>query len=118
MVSVTTTDAATVVELCPWVEALEDVLDGPNVEVAWLVDPPVDDCVAVCVDELCPSVDGPDVEVAWLVGPPVELAWLVDPPVDDCVEDCVDELWACVEVGAREELLDGLVGKTVDEITI
>ena len=31
-----------------------EVLDVPDVELAWLVEPPVDDCVAVCVDELCP----------------------------------------------------------------
>ena len=61
-VSVTTTDAAIVVvsvavlELCPCVDvgALEVLLDGPDVELAWLVEPPVDDCVAVCVAELCP----------------------------------------------------------------
>ena len=61
-VSVTTTDAAIVVvsvavlELCLCVDvgALEVLLDGPDVELAWLVEPPVDDCVAVCVDELCP----------------------------------------------------------------
>ena len=32
----------------------DELLDGPNVELAWLVEPPVDDCVAVWVDELCP----------------------------------------------------------------
>ena len=61
-VSVTTTDAAIVVvsvavlELCPCVDvgALEVLLDGPDVELAWLVEPPVDECVAVCVDELRP----------------------------------------------------------------
>ena len=43
-------------ELCPLVEvgALEELLDGADVELAWLVDPAVDDCVAVCVDVLCP----------------------------------------------------------------
>ena len=34
--------------------ALDELLDGPDVELAWLDDPAVDDCVAVCVDELCP----------------------------------------------------------------
>ena len=62
-----------------WVEvgALEELLDVADVELAWLEEPAVDDCVAVCVDVLCPWVevgaleellDGPDVEVAWLVG--------------------------------------------------
>ena len=31
-----------------------EALDVPDVELAWLVEPSVDDCVAVCVDELCP----------------------------------------------------------------
>ena len=35
------------------VGALEELLDGPD-ELAWLVEPPVDDCVAVSVDEFCP----------------------------------------------------------------
>ena len=34
--------------------ALEELLDSPDVAIAWLVGLPVDDCVAVCVDELCP----------------------------------------------------------------
>ena len=73
------------------VGALEELLDGPNVELDWLVEPPVDDCVAVCVDELCPSVEVGAL-VKLLVGPVVEVAWLVDPPVDDCVTVCVVEL--------------------------
>ena len=61
------------------VGALDELLDGPDVEVAWLVEPVVDDGVAV--DKLCPWVevgaldellDGPDVEVAWLVEPAVD----------------------------------------------
>ena len=36
------------------VGALDELLDGPDVEVSWLVEPAVVDCVAVCVDELCP----------------------------------------------------------------
>ena len=28
--------------------------DGPDVELALLVELPVDECVSVCVDELCP----------------------------------------------------------------
>ena len=48
--------AVCVDELCPRVDvgSLEELLDGPNVELSWLVEPPVDDCVAVCVDELGP----------------------------------------------------------------
>ena len=51
------------------VGALEELLDGPDVELAWLVDPAVDECV----DVLCPAVevgalkellDGSDVKVA------------------------------------------------------
>ena len=49
-------DCVCVDVLCPSVEvgALEELLESTDVEVAWLVDPPVDDCVAVCVDVLCP----------------------------------------------------------------
>ena len=36
------------------VGALEVLLDSPDVVIAWLVELSVDDCVAVCVDELCP----------------------------------------------------------------
>ena len=36
------------------VGALDELLEGPDDELAWLVEPAVDDCVAVCVDELCP----------------------------------------------------------------
>ena len=55
------------------VGVLEELLDGADVELAWLVDPAVDVCVAVCVDVLCAAVvvgaleellDGPDVELA------------------------------------------------------
>ena len=47
-------DGVAVDELCPWVEvgALDELLDGPDVEVAWLVESAVDDCLAV--DELWP----------------------------------------------------------------
>ena len=39
---------------CPVeVVALEELLDGPEVEVAWLVEHAVDDFVAICVNELC-----------------------------------------------------------------
>ena len=63
------------------VGALEVLLDTPDVVIAWLVELSVDDCVAVCVDELCPCVDvsamevlldSPDVVEAWsvlLIGP-------------------------------------------------
>ena len=34
--------------------ALDELLDCSDVELAWLVEPTVDDCVAVSVDELCP----------------------------------------------------------------
>ena len=44
------------------VGALEVLLDGPDVELAWLVEPPVDDCVAVCVDELVALVESIVVE--------------------------------------------------------
>ena len=65
------------------VGALEVLLDSPDVVIAWLVELTVDDCVAVCVDELCPCVlekllDCPDVEEVWLM----------EPPVDDCVAVC------------------------------
>ena len=55
------------------VGALDELLDGADVELAWLVEPIIDDCVTVSVDELCPRVDvgalvklldGPDVELA------------------------------------------------------
>ena len=102
MVSVTTTEAATVVELCTVVVgALEELLDEADVELAWLVDPAVDDCV----DVLCPAVEVGALEEL-LDGADVEVAWLVDPAVDDCVAVCVDELCSSVELGALE-LLDG-----------
>ena len=72
------------------VGALEELLDGADVELAWLVDPAVDDCVAVCVDVLCPAVevgaleelvDGLDVVLAWLV-----LVWAVlQDPLSDVI---------------------------------
>ena len=74
-------------ELVELVAKEVDVLDGSDGE---LVEPPVTDCVAVCVDELCPSVEVDALEE--LLDGPDELAWLVEPPVDDCVAVCVDEL--------------------------
>ncbi len=70
--------------LCPEVEvgALEMLLDGPDVELSWLEEPAVDDCVAVCVDVLCPRVEVGALEEL-LDGPDGELAWLVEPAVDD-----------------------------------
>ena len=49
IVAVTTMDAATVV-----VSVAVLVLSAMEEVVTWAVEPPVDDCVAVCVDELCP----------------------------------------------------------------
>ena len=73
------------------VGALDELLDGPDVELAWLVEPAVDACVTVSEDELCPRVDvGALVEL--LDGPDVELAWLEEITVDDCLVASVDEL--------------------------
>ena len=66
------------------------------------MDPAVDDCVAVCVDVLCPAVVVGALEEL-LDGADVELAWLVDPGVDDCVAVCVDVLCPAVVVGAVVE---------------
>ena len=65
-----------------WVSVMVDevcpgLVDGPDVKLAWLVEPPFDDCVNVCEDELDSRVD---------VGTLEEL--LVEPPVDDCVAVC------------------------------
>ena len=82
------------------------------------MDPAVDDCVAVCVEVLCPAVVVGALEEL-LDGADVELAWLVDPAVDDCVAVCDDVLCAAVEVGELEELLDGPdVEVDVDRIVV
>ena len=65
------------------VGVLEVLLDSPDVVIASLVELPVDDCVAVCVDELCPCVLEKLVDC-----PDVEEVWLMEPPVDDCVAVC------------------------------
>ena len=63
-----------------------EVLDVPDVELAWPVEPPVDECVAVCVDELCPWVDVGALEVL-LDGPEVEVAWLEEAAIIDVAVD-------------------------------
>ena len=74
-------DAATVV-----VSVAVLVLSAMEEVVTWAVEPPVDDCVAVCVDELCPWVDVGALEVL-LDGPEVEVAWLEEDAIVDVAVD-------------------------------